>query len=135
MSVLLGLLLLAFGGVIGSGVTALVIVRSVHNRLHHPDQFPAHAAARLRRTLDLSPQQTAAVETILRNRQAAIQDLRREFQPKVETEIDKLRDEITGQLTPAQAARWNRWLADKRRTWLPPVPPATATRSAHPRTR
>jgi hypothetical protein len=111
------------GGIIGSGVTALVIVRGVQHRLHHPEEFPAHAAARLRRALQLSDSQSSAVETILRKRQAAIQDIRRGFQPKLEAEIDGLQKDIAAVLNPDQAAKWSTWLDEKRRTWLPAVPP------------
>ena len=122
VSLLLAILLLLSGGVIGSGLTVMVIIKRAHHRLHHPEEFSADAAARLRQRLDLSDEQTKKVQTILRHRQAALQDLRREFQPRVEAQIDQIRDEVGQVLTPQQAQRWNTWLDEKRRTWLPPPP-------------
>ena len=132
VSVLLGLILFLSGGLIGSGLTARAIIRGAQHRLHHPEEFPARATARLRRSLDLSDAQAAAVESVLRTRQAAIQEIRRDFQPKIEAEIDKLGTDVAGVLTPDQAARWKAALDEKRRVWIPPVPPGPGTPHSRP---
>lgn len=123
--ILLSLALLISGSVIGSGITVIMVARGVHYRIHHPEVFPARAAARLQRTLELSDEQSQQVEQILREQQKDILAIRRECQPRFEREVDEIREEISGVLTPAQDRKWRAWLADRRRTWLPALP-ATA---------
>ncbi len=127
-AVLLALVLLLAGGVIGSGLTLLVAVRQVRERIVHPELFPPRATARLKSKLDLSDQQAEQVLEILTARQANIQALRREVQPNVEAELDAVRDEVSAVLNAEQAATWQHWLDDKRAFWLPPLqhPPATS---------
>ncbi len=123
VSWLLALLLLMSGAGIGSGLTALAMVRGVQHRLRHPEEFAARATARLRRFLDLTDQQAIEVEAALRTRQAALQKIRREVQPQVEEELRLLQAEVAASLTPDQADKWNRWFEQKRQTWLAPPPP------------
>jgi hypothetical protein len=122
VSIVLSMVLLSCGGVIGSGLTLLVVVRGVQRGLRHPEEFPARATAHLRRILDLSNEQAAQVEDILRTRQVAIQRVRREVQPQLMTEIELIHTQVAHVLTPKQAERWNTWFADKKAKWLPPLP-------------
>ncbi len=120
--VVLSLILVASGAVIGSGLTVLVLARELQIRLHHPELFAARATGRLQRFLDLSDDQARQVESILSEHQKQIQSIRRECQPRFERQIDEIRTEISAVLKPEQARKWESWLDDKRRTWLPPVP-------------
>lgn len=121
-TLLVSLLLVVAGAAIGAALTVLVIVRQVQHRVRHPEEFPPRAAARLQRYLELSDDQTRRVEAILGERQADLQEIRREVQPRVEAEIERIRREIEAVLDPRQAERWNTWLDQKRQTWLPPLP-------------
>ncbi len=120
-SVLLALSLLLSGAAIGAGLATIVIVKRFQYGFTHPETFPAAAAGRLRRVLDLTPGQVQAVESILRRRHAALQEIRREFRPRLESELDQIQREIAETLKPDQAARWEIWIRDKRAQWLPPL--------------
>ncbi len=124
-ALLLSMLLLGSGVAIGVGGTLLVMTRGLQFGLHHPELFPARATHRLTSLLDLSDAQARQVETILRDHQRKLQEMRREVQPRIETHIDQIRDEIATLLTPLQAEKWQRWLAQKRDVWLPPAPATT----------
>jgi hypothetical protein len=130
-TILLAFLLLFGGAVIGGGVTLLVVVHRVQYAIHHPSEFPARATARLRRSLDLTDQQAQAVEGILRQRQAALQEIRRDVQPLVEAQLDELQKEVAAVLNKEQARKWNRLFDEKRRTWMPPLPPASRPASTN----
>jgi hypothetical protein len=122
-SSILAVVLLLCGGGIGAGVTLLMVVRHAKFVIHHPEVFPPHAAARLRHLLDLSDDQTAQVESILRERQKAIQKIHQRCRPDFLAEIDGIENDIAAVLKPDQAKEWRAWMEEKRRTWLPPAPP------------
>lgn len=127
VSMLLAVVLLVCGGLIGSGLTVLTVVKRAQYVIHHPEVFPERMASRLRRTLGLSPDQQTQVEEILRRRQLVLQGIRREVQPRVEVELDRARDEIAGVLSKDQASRWAEIFERQRKNWLPSAPgPATA---------
>jgi hypothetical protein len=122
LSILLGLVIFTAGVVVG-GAGALVALRhTLLYAIHHPDEFPPQAAARLRSVLDLSDEQTRQVEQVLRNRQAALQAIRREVQPRVEAELDLVDRQVGEILTPEQRASWNARFAELRGIWIPPAP-------------
>ena len=122
---LLSLGLLLSGAAIGAGLTVLVLVRGVQFRIQHPELFAARATARLQRFLDLNDEQARQVEQIFGRHQEEIQDIRREYQPRLERQVDDIRSEVSAVLTPQQAGKWEFWLDQKRRLWLPPVPAST----------
>ncbi len=122
LTVLFSAILLLCGGAIGSGVTVLIVLKQVQNRLHHPEKIPGEVAAHLRRLLGLSDEQTQRVETLLQARRAEIYKIRREFQPRLENQIDQAQREVAAVLTPPQAELWGKWVEDKRKAWLPPIP-------------
>jgi len=125
LSVLLAVSLLLSGMVIGAGLATIVIVKRIQHGLTHPETFPAAAAGKLRRVLDLTPGQVQAVEAILRRRQASLQEIRMEFRPRLESELDEIGRQIAEVLKPDQAARWEIWLRQKRAQWLPALPGAS----------
>ncbi|MBN1347243.1 MAG: hypothetical protein JXQ73_31420 [Phycisphaerae bacterium] len=131
-SVLLGVVLLVSGGAIGSGVTVLVIAHKVKEHLHHPERAPAEATAYLRWRFDLTDQQAQSVETVLRKRRQEILKIRRGFQPRLEGQIDLIGEEVGALLNPDQAKEWQAWLAEKRESWLPPLPDIVETAESRP---
>ena len=76
----------------------------------------------MKRRLALDDQQFRQVEEILRRRQAALQEIRREFQPLIETELDRVEDEISAVLSDEQRQKWESHFGHLRRTWIPSPP-------------
>ena len=58
---------------------------------------------------------------MIAKRQGRLQAIRREVQPEVQTELDGLRGEISGVLTPEQEVKWEKLYGEAVRTWLPPA--------------
>ena len=56
---------------------------------------------------------------ILRQRQAAIHDLQVQMRPRVDAELDRLRDEVAGVLDEPQAKKWQRRFDVLRARWEP----------------
>ena len=129
--VLWSLIIFASGGVAGTGITLLVIRDRVLHAIHHPEEMPALIAARMRGNLDLSGAQVLQVESILNRRQLAIQAIRRQFQPQVESELDRVEKEISTVLNDEQhALRCAQNFEQLRGDWMPSPPPETSNRTA-----
>lgn len=118
---LVALLIFVGGAAFGAGVTVVISVRALQQAVQHPERAPARLTARIARRLDLSTAQRRQVLQILTQRQRALQQIRREVQPRVETELSVLDNEILTVLTPNQQAEWKEMLASVRENWLPPV--------------
>lgn len=79
----------------------------------------------MRGTLHLSDGQVQQVEKILSQRQLAIQDIRRKFQPQVKGELDRVEKEISAALDDQQRASWRGHVEQLRGDWMPsPLPEA-----------
>jgi len=104
--VLLGVVILLCGMVIGSAATLFVARRAVVHAVLHPEEMPERAAERLGRRLDLSAEQQAQVEAILRQRLLALAYIRERFRPQIDRELDELREEVATVLDEEQARRW-----------------------------
>jgi hypothetical protein len=124
IGVLLSLVIFVSGGLAGMGTTLIVSRNRVLYAIHHPEQMPSLIAARMRGKLNLSEEQVLQVETILGRRQLAIQAIRRQFQPQVERELDRVEEEIAQVLDDQQRARWHEHFGQLRHTWIPEPPPA-----------
>jgi shikimate kinase len=123
---LLALIIFIGGGVVGGAVTAVAIVHGVRHAVMHPEEAPMRIASRLKRPLDLSPQQSAQIQQIIANRQQSLMQIRRQVQPQIEGELTTLETEIAGALNPAQQTKWHSMVARLRENWLPPVAPPTS---------
>ncbi len=108
VNILLGLLIFACGAVTGGGVALRVAWNRVAMTMQHPEQAPGKATQRLTRMLRLDEKQAAEVRAILERRFEAIGALRREIGPRVDTELESIRDEISAVLRPDQVQRWTR---------------------------
>jgi len=128
--VLRAVLFLVLGMVIGSAGTVVVLVKRVQYSLRHPEVRSARAAARLQRRFKLTEEQRRRVEAIVRAHVARLQELRAEVWPRLEGELDQLRDDVAGVLTPEQAQAWREGFEKRRSAWLPSPPPAASTRPA-----
>jgi hypothetical protein len=111
--------------VCGGGLTVIVAVHRIFYAVHHPNEVPARITKYLTRRLALSPDQSKQVEAIIAARQARLQAIRRDVQPRVEMELNGLRQEIGNVLTPDQRSRWDEIFDKAIDTWMPPPPPAT----------
>jgi hypothetical protein len=122
LRVVMALVLFASGFVVGAGATLITVRNRVLHAIHHPEEGPPRVAAKLRRKLDLTDEQTRRVEEILRARQLALQAIRREAWPRVEVELDRVRREVAEVLDEQQRREWEERFAYLRETWIPPVP-------------
>ncbi len=118
----LALVIFASGCIVGGTATLLVARNRILHALHHPEEGPARIAARLKRKLDLTDEQTKKVEAILARRQAALAAIRRRVQPEVESQLDLVESEIAEVLDDSQRAEWRQRIEALRATWLPPKP-------------
>ena len=119
---LLALLIFLGGGAVGSAFTAVAIFRGVHHALMHPEEAPARITARLKRPLDLTPEQSAQIRQIIASRQQSLTKIRREVQPQIEEQLTGLESEIAAVLNSQQQQKWHGIIARVRENWLPPIP-------------
>jgi hypothetical protein len=122
VSLLLAVGIFGSGFAVG-GATALIVAkdRFLH-MLHHPEEAPAKITARLRCKLDLTDEQAAQVEAILRRHQEAFEAIRADVQPRVEAELDGVEKDIAAVLDDSQRAQWHQRFTELRETWMPPPP-------------
>lgn len=128
----LALVIFLGGGAVGAGLTAITIFHGIRHALMHPEEAPTRVAARLKRPLDLSPQQSEQIEAIVATRQKSLMRIRRQVQPEIEQELAGLESEIAGVLNPAQQQKWHVMVGRIRENWLPPIVGESAT--SHPKT-
>jgi hypothetical protein len=124
---LLALAIFVGGAAFGGVLTAVVIVRSVHHAMMHPEEAPARITARLTHRLDLTPAQADQVRQIIARRQQSLVAIRRDVQPRIEIELTHLESDIDQVLSPPQRDKWHAMLTNLRQNWLPPVPATQAT--------
>jgi hypothetical protein len=110
------------GMMVGSGLTIAVAVHRLQIAIRHPEQVPARLTAFLDKRLHLSHEQAIEVEGLIAKRQAHFQQIRRDVQPRIQSELDGLRQEVNDVLTPDQQLKWDRLYSEAVRTWLPPAP-------------
>jgi hypothetical protein len=75
------------GLLVGVGITLLAVRQGMLYGIHHPEEMPVRVVARLRRPLSLSDEQADRIESIIRQRQVHLQEIRRRYQPEVEAEL------------------------------------------------
>ena len=114
VNILLGLLIFSCGAVTGGGVVARAAWNRVSTSLQYPEQMPARAAQHLTRLLRLDEEQSASVKEILKRRAETIAALRGEIAPRIDAELEGIRDEVSAVLRPEQVKRWNRIFDDLR---------------------
>ena len=125
LRILASLLIFGAGMICGGGLTIVVAVHRITQAIHHPEEAPARITKYLTRRLDLNPDQAEKVEQLIAARQAHLQAIRREVQPRVESELNELKAEVNQILTPDQHVKWDQIFDEALDRWLPPPPPAT----------
>lgn len=123
LTLLLSLIIFIGGVVVGTGGTIAVAVHRIQYAIHHPEEAPRRITDRLRSKLSLDAQQADAVYAVVARRQANLQAIRREVQPRVEAELDGAVSEVEGVLRPEQAAKWRQMVRQIREQWLPSAAP------------
>ena len=123
LMVLLGILILISGMVIGAGMTVIVGRRMVRQFMDHPERLYTRTTNRLRKSLDLSDEQTDEVREIVEERLGALIEIHREVRPKVEEQLRLFRDEVTKILDEDQLDSWNKHFIHIERALLPPHHP------------
>ena len=128
VTLLLSLVIFAAGAVVGAGLTVAVAVKRIQHAIMHPEEAPRHITDHLRSKLDLTDEQASAVLLIVTKRQAALQAIRAEVHPRVETELEGAFADVDKLLTPKQSAAWRTMVKRLRDNWMPPlyVPGAVA---------
>jgi hypothetical protein len=111
---------------VGTGLTLMAVRHGMLELIHHPEKMPAKVAQRLRRPLRLNEEQVAQVTQILGKRQVALDEIRVRYQPEIEQQLDLIEAEIAEVLDDGQREIWHRMFENKRRIWIPPLPPAGA---------
>lgn len=122
LAVVLGLTIFVSGVVLG-GVGALTLQRQfMIHQFHHPEKTPARLTGRIQKHLELTGEQAGEVEEIIRHAQTVLQQVQREFQPRIAAEFDRVQQEVAAVLDEEQARKWNDWYMKTRETWTPRLP-------------
>jgi hypothetical protein len=122
LTVLLCSVIFLAGGVVGGGLTGLVLVRRAQDAINHPEQMPGRIAKRLAHRLDLDPEQAQQVVRILEHHQASLLGVRAAMWQRAEPELDRLEVDVAGILRPDQVERWRRHYRTLRDDWRPRFP-------------
>jgi len=118
-TVLLCLVIFFAGGVVGVGGTLLRIGHQTREALRNPARIPHRIALNLQSRLDLSEDQTARVETIVKRRQARLLAAREQLMDDVDPVMDDLEADIAQVLRPEQARQFRERFRQLREEWLP----------------
>jgi len=121
--VLFGILLLLSGIVIGVAGNEYYHKIMRDRFIGHPERAPRLITQRLKSELNLSSEQARKVEEILRKRLEALRTLQEESRPRLDRELDLLRDEVAQTLDEGQKQRWLEHFARMRPFLPPPFPP------------
>ena len=125
LRIFLALMIFIGGMVCGGGLTVIVAVHRIREAVHHPEEVPARLTRYLTRRLDLSADQSDQIENLIAGRQAHLQAIRRDVQPRVRMELNGLRQDIGDVLTPEQRSKWDDIFDEAVDRWMPPLPPST----------
>jgi hypothetical protein len=118
----LALVVFVSGVAFGSGLTVVVAVRRVQFAIQHPDEARQRLTSHLVKRLELNADQADRVQEIMKRRQRALMEIRREVQPRVEGELEGMRGDVSAVLNAEQRANWERMYGEVRRNWLPRMP-------------
>ena len=105
------LLVVIFGAgvLIGALVAVRVVRMQVASVLSHPEQIPDRVMPILRHRLDLDEEQAVKIAAMVKQRHAALEDLRAEYSPRVAIELQQLRRDVESVLKPEQRTHWDAW--------------------------
>jgi hypothetical protein len=121
-TILLALSIFSCGVLVGGGLTFKVITVGYKRSFQEPEVLAEKIIHRMERRLDLNSDQVKQVRGIILEQQKAFQALRKEFRPKLDSQVEKTRRDLAAVLTPEQARKWEKIFARIQRFWLPPLP-------------
>ncbi|HZL99612.1 MAG TPA: hypothetical protein VFD43_05095, partial [Planctomycetota bacterium] len=98
---------------------ALQTRRRLQEAVRHPELIPERIVTRLRRPLDLDPEQVLRIQAILALRQAALLEARAEALQRVRPELAGLQADIAAILRADQRDLWRELYERFEREWLP----------------
>ena len=119
---LLALVIVSCGVLVGGGLTFKVISVGYKRSFQEPEFLAGKMVRHMERRLNLNSEQVKRVREIILEQQKAFQALRREFRPRLDSQIEKARRELATVLTPEQARKWEKAFTRIQRFWLPPLP-------------
>jgi len=102
----LGLVILLAGVTIGVAAALLVFGPPERPRPMGPEMAVRGMLGRFRDQLNITDEQAEQIRTILRTRMQNLQKLREEARPKIEEQLEELKNEISAVLTPEQSSKW-----------------------------
>jgi hypothetical protein len=112
-----------FCGILAGGGLAFKIISEGYKRsFQDPEVLAEKIIRRMERRLDLSSEQVKKAREVILEQQRALQALRKEFRPRLDSQIEKTRRELAGILTAEQARKWEKSFSRIQRFWLPPLP-------------
>jgi len=111
------LLVFLAGGLTGAFVGASH-VRHLFFKFHHSGDLSEKMRERLRRELDLTPEQVAKISPILDKAAAQLQQMRRDTGQRVREILNETHRQMTPNLTDEQRQRLQQ-IEDQHRRWLP----------------
>jgi hypothetical protein len=121
-TILLALIIFICGVLVGGGLSFKFVIAGYKRAFQDPDFLAEKIIRRMERRLDLSSDQVKQVREIILEQQKALQSLRKEFRPRLDSQIENTRKELGKVLTPEQAQKWEKIFARIQRFWLPPLP-------------
>ena len=123
-TILLALAIFSCGVLVGGGLTFKVITVGYKRSFQEPEVLAEKIIHHMERRIDLNGDQVKQVRGIILEQQKAFQALRKEFRPRLDSQIEKTRRELAAVLTSEQARKWEKTFARIHRFWLPPLPGA-----------
>ena len=116
---LLGAVILVCGIVIGAGGAVFGIRYAMMHWPPNPERMRIECTERIRTALVLTEEQNRRVEQIMADHFKAIMAIHQDAEPRMRSEIDRMKAAVALVLTPKQAAEWN----EKFHSFFPPPPP------------
>ena len=126
--ILFGFILLVSGIVIGVAGNEYFHKVMRDRFIDHPEQATRMITKRLQSELDLSSEQADRVEKILEKRMQTLRAIQQESRPRMDRELDELRDEVAQVLNDDQKQRWLEHFAQVRHFLPPPFLPPPGER-------
>lgn len=114
-----GLAVLIIGMIIGSALTAHYGHRLAMRTLGDPDKMSERLHRRLDRQLDLTPEQSQKIESIISDHTHHIFSIMRENSPRLQDDFEVMHQEIRRELDPKQAEEWDR-IHERMKKHMPP---------------
>ena len=112
-------LFLFCGFVMGAGVTVFIMNNSIREFWTRPEKLPDRLLTRMDNNLGLSDAQHEAAARIIHEHFEAFNDIRSRFYPEIQSELDRMRNDIAAILSDEQRALWEEKFDNLREKWQP----------------